>query len=111
MIHHESSFQLLAECPNGYIGECTCCQKFNVAYKSILLTFAEENLCAFFEWILTARYDYESYWPMPHGRERVFTSPFSNLYLTFREDELDELAELYARTQLILEARNLVKRN
>lgn len=48
---------------------------------------------------------------MPHGRERVFTSPYSNLYLTFREDELDELAELYARTQLILEARNLVKRN
>lgn len=111
MLHNESFFSILADCAHGYIGECSCCMKCNFAYKNVLLTFSEENLCAFFEWLLASRHDAESYWPLPHGRDRVFTSAYSNLYLTFREDELDELSEMYSKACLVLEARNLVKRN
>jgi hypothetical protein len=111
MIHNESSFNILAQNSNGYIGECACCLKYNVAYKNVLLTFTEESMISFFEWLLQDRYSAESYWTMPHNRDRVFTTPFNNLYLTFNDAELDELTELYTTTCLVLEARNLVKPN
>ena len=77
----------------------------------MLLMFTEDNLISFFDWLLQGRHSTESYWPMPHDRDRVFTTPYNNLYLTFSDAELDELTELYTTTYLVLEARNLVKRN
>lgn len=106
---HESSLHILAECDNGYIGVCECCNEFNFVYKNILLAFTEDELIRFCAWIMAYRFHEDTYLPLPHGKTRVYRSPLNNLFIAFHEHELDEVGQLFSQTKLILEARNLVK--
>jgi len=110
-MHQSSAFKILAQHQNGYIGICECCQDFQVAYKTLLIIFREEELNNFFAWLLGNRHTRENYVPMPHGRDRVYASPHSNLFLVYNEEELDELASLFTEAQLMLEARKILLSN
>ena len=105
----DSPFHILAECHNGYIGICECCHEYNFVYKNILLIFSQDELLRFCEWVIGYRTHENTYLPLHHGRTRVYTSPLSNLFIAFREDELDEVDQLFTEARLILEARNLIQ--
>lgn len=109
MKHTDSHFKILAECPEGYIGVCECCREFNFAYKTILLSFQEDEMHQFFDW-LNSRTP-EHYMPMRHGRNRIFSSPHSNLFLTFSDEEMTEIAQLYHQTEILLQAQRLLLAN
>lgn len=108
-MHEVSSFHILAQCDNGYIGVCECCHEFNFVYKNILLAFTEDELIRFCGWIMAYRFHSDTYLPLLHGKTRVYRSPLNNLFMAFHENELDEVGELFTQVQLILEARDLVK--
>jgi hypothetical protein len=108
MHQSSTSFQLLAECSNGYIGECACCREFNFAYKNILLAFQEEEMCRFLEWIVDFKFHPDTLQPLPHQRDRVYCSPLSNMFLAFNIQELEEIEQLFAQTRLMLEARKII---
>ncbi|MBT1700697.1 hypothetical protein KK083_27655 [Fulvivirgaceae bacterium PWU4] len=108
MHQNSTSFHLLAECANGYIGECTCCREFNFAYKNILLAFQEEEMCRFLEWLVDSRYHPDTFQPLPHQRDRVYCSPLSNMYLAFSLEELEEVEALFGQARLMLEARKII---
>ena len=110
-MHKESPLNILAECNNGYISVCECCNEFNFAYKNILLTFQEEDMLRFFDWIIENRNSPHHFMPMHHGRSKVFSSPNSNLFLVFHDNELDEVVRMYNETRLILEARKVLLQN
>jgi len=107
-MHQSSDFQVLAACEHGYIGECTCCRGFNFGYKNILLCFQEEEMIRFLDWLQEGRFRPEHYMPLPHQRDRVYSSPISNLYLSFDLTELEEIERLFTEVQLVLEARRIV---
>ncbi len=107
MHEQTSDFQILTDCANGYIGVCRCCQEFNFGYKTILITFQEEEMIQFFEWIIAGRTELNDS-VLPHGRNRVYSSPYGNLYLAFNDEELDEIAKLYAEVQLMMETRRIL---
>lgn len=111
MNHENSRFKILSEQVDGYIGVCECCHQFNFAFKTVLLTFNEDDFHRFFEWIITNRYAPQHYAPLHHGRTRMYSSPHSNLFLTYSEEELDSIAQLYQETLLILEAQKLLLSN
>lgn len=108
-MHQQSSFEILAESDNGYIGICTCCQEFNFVYKNVVLAFQQEELIRFCEWLITYRHHNDTYLPLPHGRTRVYRSPLTNLFIAFHDHELDEVSQLFSQVQLVLEARSLVQ--
>jgi len=108
MQHQKTGFRTLVECADGYIGVCTCCHEFNFAYKTVLVSFQEEEMHRFFEWLTSNRKTREHYLPLPHGRTRVFSSPHSNLFLTFKDEELDEILDLYQQALLLLKAEALL---
>ena len=105
MKHNNTQFKILAECANGYVGICECCREYNFAYKTFLITFQEDEMRSFFDWLTTNRHSPSHYMPMRHGRDRVFSSPNSNLFLTFSEAELEEINQLYHQTLLLKEAQ------
>lgn len=111
MRHKKSHFKIFTESQNGYIGMCECCSEFNFAYKNTLLTFQEEDMERFFDWIIENRNSPHHYMPMHHGRSKVFSSPNSNLFLVYHDDELDEIVRMYNETKLILEARKVLLHN
>jgi hypothetical protein len=61
--------------------------------------------------VITYRSSRENFQPLPHGRDRIYSSPHSNLYLVFNDEELNELEELFAGVRLILEARRITAFN
>ncbi len=107
-MHEDSSFHILAECDNGYIGVCECCREFNFVYKNILLAFTEDELVRFCEWLMAYRYHNDTFLPLAHGKTRVYKSPLDNLFIAFHDTELDEVGLLFSQTQLMLEARGVL---
>lgn len=106
-MHQQSSLDILAQCENGYVSQCDCCQDFNVTYKNVLLVFTEESMQRFFEWIFTYRTCRDNYQPLPHGRDRIYSGPHNNLFFVFNDHELDELCQLYTQSSIVLEARRI----
>jgi hypothetical protein len=111
MKHQETAFRVLAEGSEGYIGVCSCCREFNFAYKTVLVSFQEEEMHSFFDWLITNCKTREHYMPLRHGRNRVFSSPHSNLFLVFNDQELEEIKSLYHQAVLLIQAENLLLAN
>ena len=107
----ECKFNVLAENEHGYVGQCACCEEFNFAYKNLLITFSEEHLMSFFDWVLTNQDNPEFQYPLRHGRMHVYQSPVENLFVTFNEEELEDLQQLSTEVKLVLEARKIINRN
>jgi hypothetical protein len=107
--HDQDPLSILSESENGYIGVCSCCKEYNFVYKNVLLSFREEELIRFGDWLMAYRYQLDTYLPLPSGRTRVYRSPLSNLFLAFYESELDELQELFSQAKLVIEARGVLE--
>jgi hypothetical protein len=110
-MHEQNLLDIIAESENGYVSRCTCCLEYNVTFKNILLVFNEDAMFRFFDWLATYRSSRENYQPLPHGRNRVYSSPHSNLYLVYNDEELDELHQLSSEVRIVLEARMLTTIN
>ena len=108
-MHQKDSFEILAQCDNGYIGVCTCCHEFNFVYKNVVLAFQQDELLRFGDWLIDYRHHNDTYLALPHGRTRVYRSPLTNLFIAFHDLELDEVSDLFAQVHLVLEARSLVQ--
>ena len=62
----------------------------------------------FFEWIINNRYAPEYYFPTHHGRNRMFSSPHSNLFITYNDCEMDEINQLYNEARIIIDAEKIL---
>lgn len=108
MRHQDTTYRVLSECANGYIGVCTCCREFNFAYKTILLSFQEEDMQRTFNWLFANCKTQKQHIDMRHQRKRIFSSQHANLFLVFNDQELEEIRGLFQQAQLLLEAENLL---
>jgi hypothetical protein len=75
-----------------------------------VLVFDEDAMLRFFEWVLSYRHSFENFHAFPYGRRHLYSSPNSNLFLVYSDEDLDELSILFAEVQIILEVRKLVGR-
>lgn len=110
-MHTQSNFKILTQIDNGYIGVCDCCQQYNFVYKNLLIIFLEEELISFLDWLSSNRFSRDYLVTLYHGRNRVYASPHSNLYLAFSDAELDEIAAMTAEVKLILDAQKILTDN
>lgn len=108
MNHKNSKFRILSECKHGYIGVCKCCQEFNFAYKTILVSFQEDEMLRFFDWLISKRHSPEHYMPLHNGRNRVYASQHSNLFIAFRDKELDEIETMYNEMKIIRDTQRIL---
>lgn len=108
-MHPQTHFHIITEGNNGYIGVCSGCRQYNFVYKNILLIFLEDELINFLEWLNANRFSRNNYVQLCHGRDRVYTSPHSNLFLAFNDEELDEIAAMTAEVKLIIDAQKILR--
>jgi len=102
-----TSFDVLAECAHGYIGVCPGCHEFNFAYNNVAMTFQEEDMVRFCEWLTGNRFNPEHQYCSVQGRNIAFRSPLDNMFLIFKLEELEEINQMLQEAQLVLEARRL----
>jgi hypothetical protein len=102
------AFEILAESESGYVGRCTDCGEFNFAFKNLLITFTEEHLFHFHDWLIENQNDPDFIFELPNGKSRVYRSPVDNLFIAFHPNELGEIHDLMVQTQLILVAKRLL---
>lgn len=102
------SFQVLAECKDGYVGVCLCCREFNYCYKNVLLTFQETEMRAFFDWLIACRHTESLETPLPNGSKHMYSSPLYNMFFVFTNEELDEIEHLYSEVKLMLETMQIL---
>jgi hypothetical protein len=103
-----SPFRVLTDCRNGYIGVCTCCGDYNLAYKNVLLIFNEPQLFQFLDWLEENRSHPDFHVPLRHGRTHLYCGPVPHLFLAFNDRELDELNTMAIEVKLLLEARRAI---
>jgi hypothetical protein len=108
VMHDQTHFKILTQTANGYIGVCSCCYQFNFVYRNILAVFMEEELLNFLDWLNANRYSRDYFVTLYHGRNKVYASPHSNLFLAFNDIELDEIFEMSAEVKLMIEAQKIL---
>jgi hypothetical protein len=107
-MQHQETFRVLADCDEGYLGICACCRKFTFAYKNLMLSFHEDEMHQFLDWLISSSKSREHYVQLPHGRNRVFAGPHSNLFFSFNDHELEEIESLYHQALLLLQVDDLL---
>lgn len=110
MQNHET-FRVLADNEDGYLGTCACCHKFTFAYKNIMLALNEDEMHQFLHWVISNSKTREHFAQLPHGRNRIFPGPHSNLFFAFNDQELEEIESLYHQALLLLEVDILLYTN
>jgi hypothetical protein len=107
-MHQGPEFQIISQCDNGYIGYCPCCEQLNFVYKNVLLTFREEGMYHFCDWLIECKGDPDHTYHLDKGTHYLYSSPLRNMFLFYSESDLQEIEKLYAEARIILEARKLI---
>lgn len=103
-------YQVLSQTSKGYIGVCNGCHEFNLVFNNLLLTFGQEQLFEFGQWIVQNKHSPEHHFELANGKDWVFRSPVNNLSIAFDHEEIDEIADLLTQAKLMLEINGLLKK-
>ncbi|HYF68232.1 MAG TPA: DUF6686 family protein [Ohtaekwangia sp.] len=108
--HSQSSFRIISETAHGYIGKCECCHQYNFVFNNLLISFLEDELINFLDWLQGSRYSNDTCISLYNGRDRVYTSLHSNLFLTFSDGELNDIEQMTVEVKLMIEASHALRR-
>ena len=108
-MHTESEkFKILSTCKEGYIGVCTCCREFSLAYNNLLITFPEEGMINFYHWLQGGAKSSKNKVAMQHNRNSLFKGPAANFYMAFNDREIEEILNMIREAMLIVEAKKII---
>lgn len=100
---------LLSTCRDGYVGRCEGCGHYNVAYKTSLLLFSEDELLGFHNILENRLGMWRMEEPLVHGRTLVMATPVPNLFLTFTVKEFSQLSDLVTEAVLLVETQRILR--
>ena len=103
MSHHTKT---LSECPNGYVGYCDCCARYNVSFNNSLFIFSDIEFAGFRQF-LTDRTGISPFLTT-HGKEVIVQTPMKNYYLVFSEPEIQQLLDMIIQASLIVETNQIL---
>ena len=106
-----NSLRLLIQSANGYIGRCTGCGYYNVAYKNTLLIFSETELVSFQQILCEFIGCWCTHYPTRLGKEVGMKTPLPNLYLMFTHKEYEELHQMFEQMNFWFDARANANKN
>lgn len=101
--HSYSSLRILSQSKNGYIGQCHCCDQYNFVFGNVLFVFSEEGLNGFHAVLYDKSQFHSMETALPHGRNHLLPSPIPNFMLSFSDQEVEEIKNLFQETLLTLE--------
>ncbi|MBE9461400.1 DUF6686 family protein [Dyadobacter subterraneus] len=103
MSHHTKT---LSERPNGYVGYCDCCARYNVSFNNSLFIFSNIEFAGFKK-LLTERIGLNPFFTT-HGKEVIAQTPMKNYYLVFSEAEIQQLLDMMIEASLIVETNQIL---
>ncbi len=109
-MHSENKkFKILATCHAGYVGVCTCCHEFNLAFNNLLLTFPEKDMLKYYRWLKEGVSDPKNKFEMKHNRNWVFKGPVENFYLAYNDQEVAAITTMIEEALLMMEVKKILK--
>lgn len=109
--HSSHKLRMLSQCENGYIGQCSCCDHYNFAYRNFLFIFTEAGLVGFQSMLYNEECLHVLETPTRNGKSVMLPSPIPNFMLTFDEVELEEVKALLQESLLVLEVDKIFAHN
>jgi hypothetical protein len=107
-MNNRHDLRSLVEWENGYIGHCSCCGTYNVAYKNSLFVLKAAEFDWFREVMLSR--EYLGTFQTTHGKEIYVPTPLQNYFILFSEDELTELLEKLAEVSPLVQADQILNK-
>jgi hypothetical protein len=103
------NFKIISESDRGYIGKCSCCDQYNFVYNNLILVFNKVEMINFLDWLQQYRFSRDTHMTLYNGRNRIYSSPQTNLFFAFNESELEELQLMTAEVKLLVEVSDILK--
>ena len=108
-MHNKSkNFKILSVSQEGYVGVCTCCREFNLAYQNLLITFPEEGMVKFYHWLQEGMKNPDTSIELHHNKNRVFKGPAGNFYMTFNDEEIEVILNMIEEAMIVIEAKRIL---
>jgi hypothetical protein len=107
----KSSLNIISHCPQGYIGYCGGCERYNLVFENIFILLTENDVKGLSQiidlnygvWIMSS--------PVGRGKTINFQTPVPNTFFTFTEEEYEDFKRLVNETVLMLDANEIVNVN
>lgn len=105
-MEHQHHLKTLTQCENGYIGYCTGCQTYNVAYKNSLFVLTEAEFAGYRD-VMAERTAMRPFFTT-HGKEWLLRTPMPNYFLMLSDTEIDELIPMVDEATLLMEVERIL---
>ncbi|GAB4023391.1 DUF6686 family protein [Spirosoma koreense] len=103
---HQHHLKTLTQRETGYVGYCSGCQSYNVAYKNSLFILSETEFTSY-QAVMTNRTAMRPFFTS-HGKEWLMQTPMPNYFLMFSDEELDEIVQMMNEALLLMEVDQLL---
>ena len=109
--HHMCSYQTLYHSDkSGYIIRCEECEKIQLAYSNLVITFERADFAIFRTWILKIRNERgQPLTGSPVTRSIMIPSPCQGIQLLLSYNELNELCSMLEEADTELQSLDLLK--
>lgn len=91
----------------GYVVRCMECEKIQVAYGNLMMTFSQADFGAFRLWIMKVK-DEQTCRKQPSARRLVLQSPCQGIHLLLSLNELEEFVALLETADAELQSLELI---
>ena len=107
MINHEVI--ILATCAYGYIGKCSCCDKYNLVFNNQLFIFSEDDLRFFRRMLENDTTLFETGDICCNGRTIAMKTPMENFFLMFTPKEMDYFQNMLDESFIMIEVNKVLQ--
>lgn len=101
--HDYNSLRILSQTAKGYIGQCNCCDHYNFVFGNLVFIFTADGLTNFQAMLYGQTHLKLLESPLLNQKRYILPSPIPNFMLSFDEEEIEEIKNLFQETLLTLE--------
>jgi hypothetical protein len=89
-----NSLKMVSTCKEGYVSECTCCQRMSLVFENIYLQMTLPDLQSLNKQLCTKANVWKVDTFVGNNKKIVLQTPFSNTFFCFTEKEYSSLERL-----------------
>ncbi|MFD2933459.1 DUF6686 family protein [Spirosoma flavum] len=106
-MEHQHQLKYLTQHENGYIGFCTGCQSYNVAYKNSMFVLSEIEFSTYKQ-MIAERTGMRPFFTT-HGKEWLLKTPMQNYFIMFSDAEIDELNQMMDEAGVLMQVDKILQ--
>ncbi|MGR3812118.1 DUF6686 family protein [Jiulongibacter sp. NS-SX5] len=104
----KSTLRIISQSPEGYIGYCYGCDRYNLTFNNIFMLLAEEEIRGLSQIIDLDYGIWKTESALGQNKTITMKTPVPNTYFAFAKAEYERFKQMINETILVLDAKEII---